>query len=68
MEKAYLVLQNGQVFEGFSFGAKAKSIGELVFTTGMCGYIETLTEKPFGWNEKWSDGCNANVVWGYKSV
>ena len=31
-------------------------------------YIENLTEKPFGWSEKWSDGCNANVVWGYKSV
>ena len=47
MEKAYLVLQNGQVFEGFSFGAKAKSIGELVFTTGMCGYIETLTDESY---------------------
>ena len=31
-------------------------------------YVETLTEKPFGWSEKWSDGCNAKVVWGYKSV
>ena len=47
MEKAYLVLQNGQVFEGFSFGAKAKSIGELVFATGMCGYIETLTDESY---------------------
>ena len=47
MEKAYLVLQNGQFFEGFSFGAKAKNIGELVFTTGMCGYIETLTDESY---------------------
>ena len=47
MEKAYLVLQNGQVFEGFSFGAKAKSMGELDLTTGMCGYIETLTDESY---------------------
>ena len=42
-EKVYLTLQNGQVFEGKRFGAKGDVIGELVFTTGMTGYIETLT-------------------------
>ena len=40
MQKAYLVLANEYVFEGYSFGAPITSIGELVFTTGMGGYIE----------------------------
>ncbi len=47
MEKAYLVLENGQVFEGWSFGAKASCIGELVFTTGVVGYLETLTDPAY---------------------
>ena len=42
-EKVYLTLQNGQVFEGKRFGARGDVLGELVFTTGMTGYIETLT-------------------------
>ena len=37
MEKGYLVLQDGRVFEGIRFGAGADAVGELVFTTGMCG-------------------------------
>ena len=44
MKKGYLVLQDGQVFEGFRFGGPADAVGELVFTTGMCGYLETLTD------------------------
>ena len=47
MKKAYLVLQDGRVFEGVRFGAEADSVGELVFTTGMCGYIETLTDPSY---------------------
>ena len=47
MKKAYLVLNNKNVFEGVSFGASVKSVGELVFTTGMCGYIETLTDPSY---------------------
>lgn len=35
------------MFEGLSFGAPAESVGELVFTTGMCGYIETLTDESY---------------------
>lgn len=46
-EKAYLVLSNGTVFEGFSFGADAECTGEVVFTTGMGGYIETLTDPSY---------------------
>lgn len=47
MKKAYLVLQNGRVFEGVRFGAEGDSIGELVFTTGVVGYLETLTDPAF---------------------
>ncbi len=47
MKKRYLVLQDGTVFEGEAFGADITSVGELVFTTGMCGYIETLTDPSY---------------------
>ena len=46
-KKAYLVLEDGTVFEGYSFGAQKETVGELVFTTGMCGYIETLTDESY---------------------
>jgi len=46
-DKLYLILENGTVFEGKSFGAKGEVIGELVFTTGMTGYIETLTDPSY---------------------
>ncbi len=45
--KAYLTLQNGKQFEGYRFGASGEMIGELVFTTGMTGYIETLTDPSY---------------------
>ncbi len=44
---AFLVLSNGRVFEGKRIGAAGDSIGELVFTTGMEGYIETLTDESY---------------------
>ena len=47
MEKAYLVLSNGMVFEGQPIGAPGNSIGELVFTTGVEGYLETLTDPSY---------------------
>lgn len=47
MEKAYLVLGNGQVYEGQRIGANRDSTGELVFTTGMVGYLETLTDPSY---------------------
>ncbi|MCI9009794.1 MAG: carbamoyl phosphate synthase small subunit [Clostridia bacterium] len=46
-KKVYLTLQNGKVFEGFSFGQEREVIGELVFTTGMTGYLETLTDPSY---------------------
>ena len=45
--KAYIVLANGQVFEGKSFGATGCITGEVVFTTGMTGYLEALTDPSF---------------------
>ncbi|MBR0190222.1 MAG: glutamine-hydrolyzing carbamoyl-phosphate synthase small subunit [Clostridia bacterium] len=47
MKKGYLVLADGTVFEGERIGADGNSIGELVFTTGMEGYLETLTDPSF---------------------
>ena len=47
MKKRYLVLEDGTVFEGRAFGADRASIGELVFTTGMVGYIATLTDPSY---------------------
>ena len=47
MSKAYLILADGTVFEGTSIGAEGKTIGETVFTTGMTGYIETLTDPSY---------------------
>ncbi len=46
-KKVYLTLQNGQVYEGKRFGADGDVLGELVFTTGMTGYIETLTDPSY---------------------
>ena len=47
MKRAYLVLKNGKIFEGFSFGAEKNSVGELVFTTSMEGYLETITDPSY---------------------
>ena len=47
MSKVFLVLSDGTVFEGEGFGACRDATGELVFTTGMNGYIETLTDPSY---------------------
>ena len=47
MKKAYLYLENGQVLEGHSFGAAGTAMGELVFTTGMTGCVESLTDPSY---------------------
>lgn len=46
-EKAYLVLENGQIFAGKAFGARKRVVGETVFTTAMTGYLETLTDPSY---------------------
>ena len=45
--KVYLTLQNGKQFVGTRFGADGDVVGELVFTTGMTGYVETLTDPSY---------------------
>ncbi|MBQ4564463.1 MAG: carbamoyl phosphate synthase small subunit, partial [Lachnospiraceae bacterium] len=47
MKKKYLVLEDGTVFEGYAFGAGCETVGELVFHTGVVGYIETLTDPSY---------------------
>ncbi|MEK6942657.1 MAG: glutamine-hydrolyzing carbamoyl-phosphate synthase small subunit [Nanoarchaeota archaeon] len=42
-----LVLENGDEFKGFSFGAEHSVSGEVVFNTGMVGYPETLTDTSY---------------------
>ncbi len=43
-KKLYLTLQNGKALQGYAFGGDGEITGELVFSTGMVGYIETLTD------------------------
>ncbi|MBB1484704.1 glutamine-hydrolyzing carbamoyl-phosphate synthase small subunit [Tessaracoccus sp. MC1865] len=76
---ALLVLEDGRVFRGRSFGANGETFGELVFSTGMSGYQETLTDPSYrgqvvlataphigntGWNDE--DGESGRIwVAGY---
>ncbi len=46
-EKAYLLLADGTIFEGLHFGMKGSAVGEVVFTTGMTAYQETLTDPSY---------------------
>ncbi len=45
--KAKLILENGMIFEGKAFGYLKESVGEVVFTTGMTGYQEVLTDPSY---------------------
>lgn len=47
MQDLYLILENGQVFAGKSFGCQGEVTGELVFTTSMVGYLEALTDPTY---------------------
>ncbi len=44
---ALLVLEDGRAFRGESFGAEGETFGEAVFSTGMSGYQETLTDPSY---------------------
>lgn len=46
-QKAYLVLEDGTVYQGYFFGYEGEAIGEVVFCTSMVGYIETLTDPSY---------------------
>ena len=47
MKKGQLVLKDGTTFDGYIFGAEKPSSGEVVFSTGMVGYPESLTDPSF---------------------
>lgn len=47
MSRAILVLEDGTVFEGETLGAPGKTLGEVVFNTGMTGYQEILTDPSY---------------------
>ena len=59
MRKGKLVLKDGSVYEGTLYGGKRNAVGEVVFTTGMSGYQETLTDPSF---------CGQIVVMTYPLV
>ena len=76
---AALVLEDGRVFRGTSFGAVGETLGEAVFCTGMTGYQETLTDPSYhrqivvatapqigntGWNQEDNEGSRIWVA-GY---
>lgn len=46
-KKVYLRLENGKIFTGYSFGNYCDTNGEVVFTTGMTGYPESLTDPSY---------------------
>jgi carbamoyl-phosphate synthase small subunit len=46
-KQAYLVLADGSIYEGFSFGGEADTFGEVVFNTSMMGYQEMLTDPSY---------------------
>ena len=46
-KNAKLVLSNGTIFHGFSFGGSGTAVGEIVFNTGMTGYQEVITDPSY---------------------
>ncbi|MBI2328402.1 MAG: hypothetical protein HYU85_01955 [Chloroflexi bacterium] len=46
-KKAILVLEDGSVYQGYSFGAECDTDGEVVFNTSMTGYQEMLTDPSY---------------------
>ena len=47
MGAAYLILENGKVFQGRSFGYDGEAVGELVYSTKMTGYMSTLSDPAY---------------------
>ena len=47
LKKAFLALEDGTVFRGYSVGAPCDSLGEVVFNTGMTGYQEILSDPSY---------------------
>ena len=47
MQKGYLVLESGDIFEGVMIGAEKQTVGEVVFNTSMTGYQEIITDPSY---------------------
>ena len=47
MSSAYVLLEDGTRFDGDAVGAEREVTGEVVFTTGMSGYQESMTDPSF---------------------
>src|SRR5450756_2692615 len=47
LDRAVLVLEDGRHFAGRTYGATGRTVGEIVFNTGMTGYQETLTDPSY---------------------
>lgn len=45
--KAFLILEDGQVFEGTSIGSRREAVSEIVFNTSMTGYLEVMTDPSY---------------------
>ena len=45
--RAFLILEDGNVFEGRSIGSTREVISEIVFNTSMTGYLEVLTDPSY---------------------
>ena len=45
--KAFLILEDGTVFEGTSIGSQKEVISEIVFNTSMTGYLEVMTDPSY---------------------
>ena len=58
-QPALLVLEDGSVYRGWSFGAKGTTMGEVVFNTGMTGYQEVLTDPSY---------CGQIVIFTYPEL
>ncbi len=78
-ESALLVLEDGRIFRGEAYGARGTGLGEAVFSTGMTGYQETLTDPSYhrqivvqtaphigntGWNDDDDESAGIQVA-GY---
>ena len=46
-KSAFLALENGEIFKGYSFGAEVDKLGETVFNTGMSGYEGIISDPSY---------------------
>ena len=62
--KAFLILEDGTVFEGKSIGTTRDMISEIVFNTSMTGYLEVLTDPSYA-GQAVDDLSTDRKLWNY---